>query len=391
MTAPPRTTPASDNHTPADVDARLRDLLTSLVSRGGLHHVVVAIADDDGTHRWSAAAGSASAGSADPGDSLGADLPPARPDAPFFIASITKRFVVTLVIQAHERGELDLDAPITDYLPAATTDGLHVLGGVDRTPWITVRHLASHTSGLPDHFERRRGDRSLTEHLHAGRDTGWTFDDVIATTRDRQRPHFAPQDLATPRQKARYSDTGFQLLIRILETVTARPFAELLAERITEPLGLADTWLPGRRRARPAVAAPLPLASGREPVELPSLVASSNDLVSTTGDLIVFQRALLRGALFRDPGSVGLLDERRNRLRNIPVLRYGLGTMSWTIGRLMSAGRRPVTLLGHSGATGTWLFHSPELRVHLAGSVDQVRGQAIPFRLMARLLAGWRA
>lgn len=51
-------------------------------------------------------------------------------------------------------------------------------------------------------------------------------------------------------------------------------------------------------------------------------------------------------------------------------------------------GRRPATLVGHAGVTGTWLFHCPELDLHLAGSIDQAttRARSAPFRLMARIL-----
>ncbi|WP_067966008.1 serine hydrolase domain-containing protein [Nocardiopsis trehalosi] len=369
----PRTHPA--NNAPADLDARLTTLLHRLVTRPGIHHATLAAADD--THHWSAAAG--------PAD----DHPP-HPDTPFFIASVTKRFIITLLLQAHERRELDLDTPITAYLPADTTTGLHVLDGTDHTPAITVRHLASHTSGLPDQFEKRSGGPSLYDHLATGRDTAWTFDDTLHTTRQRQRPHFPPQDLTAPRQKARYSDTGFQLLIRILQATTGRTFPELLTERITTPLGLTRTWLPGHTPPDPTTPEPTPLHARRRPVHLPALTASTNDLYSTTGDLITFQRALLAGDLHDDPRTLHALTERRNRLRNIPVLHYGLGTMSITLGRLATAGRRPLTLTGHSGATGTWLFHCPELRLHLAGTVDQTRGQALPFRTMARVIDAWR-
>lgn len=364
--APLATTPAPDNTVTPDVDAGLTQLLENLVTRRRVHHVVAAIASGDGTLRWSAACAPASAD------------PPPHSGSPFFIASVTKRFVITLVLQAHERGELDLSAPITGYLPAETVTGLH---GVDRTSAITVRHLASHTSGLSDHFEKRRSGPSLYEDLRAGRDQAWTFDDILHIVREQQRPHFAPQDLAATRQKARYSDTGFQLLIRIVETVTGRSFADLLAERITTPLGLTNTRLPGTH---------LPLHTGQRRVDLTSMIESSNDLVSTTGDLLTFQRALLGGEVFDDPRTVELLTERRNRLRNIPVLRYGLGTMFFTVGRLMSAGRRPLTLVGHSGVTGTWLFYCPELDLHLTGTVDHPNGQALPFRLMARMLHIWR-
>ncbi|RAY11022.1 penicillin-binding protein [Actinomadura craniellae] len=377
MPSPLVTTPAPDNHVPDDVDARLTGLLENLVARRGVHHANLAVTSGDGKRRWSAASG--------PADHL------PRPDTPFFIASVTKRFIITLVLQAHERGELDLAAPIDSYLPTEVTTGLHVLKGIDRTSAITVRHLASHTSGLPDHFEKRRGGPSLYERLAAGQDLAWTFEDTLRTTREQQRPHFEPQDLTAARQKARYSDTGFQLLIRIVETVTDQSFADLLTERILGPLGLTRTWLPGHRPPDPATAAPSPLYAKQRRVELPSMIESSNDLYSTTGDLLTFQRALLDGELFGDPRSLESLTKRRNRLRNIPVLRYGLGTMFFKIGRLMAPGRRPVTLVGHSGVTGTWLFHCPELDLHLAGTVDQTKGQAIPFRFMARCLSAWRS
>ncbi|PXY18883.1 serine hydrolase domain-containing protein [Prauserella muralis] len=373
MTPPIATTPAPDNTVAPDVGARLSRLLESFVTHRGLHHAVATIATGDGTLRWSAACSPA-----------GSDDPP-HAESPFFTASITKRFIITLVVQAHERGELDLSAPITTYLPAETVAGLHVLGGVDRTSEITVRHLASHTSGLPDYFEKRRGGPSLHDQLRAGRDQAWSFEDVLRIVREEQRPHFVPQDLTAARQKARYSDTGFQLLIRIAEAATGRSFAGLLAERITIPLGLTRTWLPGQDRP-----VPLPLHTGQHQVELTSLIESSNDVISTTGDLLTFQRALLAGEPFDHAGSVALLTERRNRLRNIPILRYGLGTMFFNVGRLMTAGRSPLTLVGHSGATGTWLFHCPELDLHLAGTVDQTHGQALPFRLVARMLHIWR-
>lgn len=359
------TTPSPDNHVPDDLDARMRRLLERLVGRGDVHHACVTVTGRG--HHWAAARGPNDLGS--------------RPDTPFFVASVTKRFIVTLVLQAHERGELDLDTPFTAYLPEVTE--VHVLDGVDHTPAITLRHLASHTSGLPDHFEKRREGRSLNEHLMAGRDTGWTFEDTLRTTREQQRPYFPPQDLSAARQKARYSDTGFQLLIRVLERATGRSFGALLTERILGPLDLKDTRPPG-----PPPPGTSPLHTRQRRVELPALLASSNDLHSTTGDLITFQRALLDGRLLADPRP---LTERRNRLRNLPMIHYGLGTMYFNVHRLMTGGRAPLTLVGHAGGTGTWLFHCPELDLHLAGTIDQTKGAAVPFRYLAGFLNAWRS
>jgi D-alanyl-D-alanine carboxypeptidase len=54
-------------------------------------------------------------------------------------------------------------------------------------------------------------------------------------------------------------------------------------------------------------------------------------------------------------------------------------------------GAATVTLIGHAGATGSWLFHCPELDVHLPGTLDQATllGRSGPFRLMARMLRVW--
>ncbi|GAB2487081.1 serine hydrolase domain-containing protein [Nocardiopsis aegyptia] len=244
MTSPLATTRAPGNRVSTQLDAHLARLTEDFVARRGLHHANVALASGDSGLHWSCAVAPVQ-------EAL-------RPDTPFFVASITKRFIATLVLQAHERGELDLAAPIGGYLPATAIDGLHVLGGVDRTSAITVHHLASHTSGLPDHLERRRGEPSPLRRTAHGHDLAWTFEDVLRTTRERQRPHFAPQDLTATRQKARYSDTGFQLLIRVLESATGRTFAGLLSERILDPLGLTRTWLPGHRPSDPAAPPPSP-------------------------------------------------------------------------------------------------------------------------------------
>jgi D-alanyl-D-alanine carboxypeptidase len=356
---------------------RLTGLLEHTARRRRLHHVNLALLSGDGRH-WSGAAGAA--------DAAGTPL---RPETPFFIASVTKRFIITLVLQAHERGELHLDDPITHHLPTSVTDGLHVHDGHDHTGQITLRHLASHTSGLPDYFEKPRHGASLFEDLKAGKDRGWNFEDMLRMAKQDHQPHFAPQDLTTARQKARYADTGFQLLIRTVETATGRSYAQLLTERIIEPLGLEHTWLPGQ--TEPSAASPRPsgLFAKDRPLELPRMIASCNDLMSTTGDLLRFQRELLAGAPFEDPTTVAILTERANTLRNAFPLRYGIGTMIFKVGRLSAPGPRPMSLIGHSGATGTWLFHCPELDLHLAGTIDQADGRALPFRLMVRMLRAW--
>jgi CubicO group peptidase (beta-lactamase class C family) len=125
MTTPPTTTSAPDNHVPAGADVRLTTLLEKLVARRGIHHANLAVMSGDGQHRWSAAAGPAAG-----------DSEPLRPDTPFFIASITKRFIVTLVLQAHGRGDLNPRRGRALRRPAYR-------GPADRAPQPPPQHFSS--------------------------------------------------------------------------------------------------------------------------------------------------------------------------------------------------------------------------------------------------------
>ena len=67
-------------------------------------------------------------------------------------------------------------------------------------------------------------------------------------------------------------------------------------------------------------------------------------------------------------------------------LEYGLGTMRLAMPRVMTLPFRVPELVGHSGSTGTWLYHCPELGLLLAGTVDQAVPRSLPFRFLPRVL-----
>jgi D-alanyl-D-alanine carboxypeptidase len=328
----------------------------------------------DGSFRWLGTAGEARPGGV-----------PMRPDTPYFIASVTKLYIAAAVLRLHEQGRVGLDEPMTAYLPQRLVAGLHRLDGVDRTGEITVRHLLGHTSGLPDYLEDRpKGGRSLLDRVLRDSDASWQLDDVVGIVRRELTPHFPPRDLGSERVKGRYSDTNFQLLIAIVEAVTGRAFHEVLEEQLLRPLGLRHTYLPGR--SEPLEPTPETAAMWHQdrPLEMPLALPAFNDLVSTAGDTLAFLGALVRGDVFDDPATAGLMQERWNQI-GYP-LSYGLGMMRFRVGRVLAPGWRPVTLVGHSGASGSWAFFCPELDVLLAGTVDQWAGRGLPFRLMAAAL-----
>ena len=203
---------------------RIDALLDGLIDRKEIHSAVLSVVSGDGAFRWTGARGVIS-----PDGTL------MLPATPWFIASITKLFIASTVMRMVEEGELALEDRLVDRLAASVTDRLHVLEGEDRTDQITVEHLLSHASGLPDYIEdypATRLDegadrRSLVEILMEDGDREWSLKDTARWVRERLTPHFGPQPLNARRVRIRYSDTNYQLLVGIIETRRDEPFFQI--------------------------------------------------------------------------------------------------------------------------------------------------------------------
>lgn len=138
------------------------------------------------------------------------DAEPVRDGLWYDLASVTKAFVTsTLLVQMVERGEIDLDTPITHWFPDA------------RGTQVTLRHLVTHTSGLWGYIENR--DQLSADEL------------IEALTKLPVSETF---------NTVKYTDTGFVLAGIILEKQLGKPVAELFEERIATPLGLSAQYGP---------------------------------------------------------------------------------------------------------------------------------------------------
>jgi CubicO group peptidase (beta-lactamase class C family) len=132
------------------------------------------------------------------------------PDTAFQIASTTKLLTGTLVMRLVQEGKLELDVPLSKYLPDAPES------------WkaITVRHLAAHTSGLENNPEDEAPATSVAERYEAARKKPLAF---------------------MPGTRSEYALTDFVVLTHLLEKVTGQGFEELLRARVLEPLGFTCT------------------------------------------------------------------------------------------------------------------------------------------------------
>ncbi|WEO77862.1 serine hydrolase [Cryobacterium sp. SO2] len=295
---------------------------------------------------------------------------------PFFLASITKLYVTALILQLCDEGLLTLDSPAAGYLPAGTLTGLNTVGGTDNGGSITVRMLLAQTSGLADYFEGPGGMLgTLLQH-----DLGWS--DADALDRGRGMPaRFAPGST-----RAHYSDTNFQLLGMIIEAVTGATFEEAVTDRILDRAALGETW-PFTAAALGRYDDILPIRSGTTDLRIPLAMASvraQGGLVSSAPDAIRFLRAFVAGAFF-DVRHLSDLTASPHRV--FGPISYGLGVMRFQIPRLLSPFAPIPVLVGHSGSTGTVLYHSPQHDLFITGAVNKLDSATVMHQYLARMAA----
>jgi CubicO group peptidase (beta-lactamase class C family) len=251
-------------------------------------------------------------------------------------------------------------------------------------------------SGLADWLEDRpKGGHSLVEQLLSEGDRAISFEEIVHYVRDRLLPHFAPQSLASRRPKVRYCDTNFILLAAIIEAVAGQPLHRVHEQMIYQPLNLRQSWMAGYSRPLDATAAAATLWAGDRPVEIPLMMRSSWGMYSTAQDALTFLEALTKNRIFERPTTFGLmqawhrfglpLDRAAVRSPQWPI-EYGLGLMRFHVPRMIAPFGRVPALIGHTGSTGSWLFHCPERDVFFAGTVDQTTAGALPFRFVPKLL-----
>ena len=261
----------------------------------------------------------------------------------FQVGSISKIFTGTTVMRLVERGLLDLDGAVRQWIPDLALADPAASGGV------TLRHLMHHTGGW-------HGDYST--------DTG-RGDDAL----ERMRPLLAAAPQRTPLgSHYHYNNLGFVLAGLVIQTATGKPFETVVHDLVLVPLGLDKTayfpedliferlaagHLVGRRRR---VLSPY----GR-----PRCRAPNGGVLSCTRDLVRFARMHLASGVAGDGNRV--LAAQSVSDMQTPMVPVGVDGMhrglAWSVNR-----RYGPTLIEHGGATpgfqsGLWLLPEKGLAV----------------------------
>jgi CubicO group peptidase (beta-lactamase class C family) len=382
-------TPASS--TSSDDAAQLRSILDDIIGR----HPSVGLAI--GVVRHGHPPAFATHGVADVTTGI-----PVTPDTVFRIASITKTLTAIAVMQLWERGAVDLDAPAHEYLRA-----YRLLPARPDHPAATVRHLLTHTAGLPE-LAHLRGVLmpDFGESVPAGRSIPSLAEFYGGELRLR----------AAPGTRFVYGNHSPATLGQLVEDVTGEPLDRYLRDRLFEPLGMDDTDLGRSRRVTSRLATGYEIGSrGVKAVPFRAMVtAGAASVCSTPRDMGRYLAALLAGGAgsrsrILQPDTVAMMFEAQYRPDpRIPGI--GLAFFRKRVGDHVVVGHQGTLPGFHSQvllvpATGVaamiftnggrqpdfWLPTETEhlLRTSLGGPAEMARPGVLPQRDGKNDLCGW--
>lgn len=253
---------------------------------------------------------------------------PVTPDTPFLWGSLSKPVTGLAVLQQVEAGRVKLDAPVRTYLPWFR------LSDREASDRITVRHLLTHTSGIPTSASGEIGDR---------------YDNTPGALADAARDLARIEPADRPGGSYAYSSAGYAVLGALVEEVTGRPFGTYLHQKILAPLGMRhavategdftrERVAPGHRSVFGA-AVPFDAPYDTSGVPYGHVGGSAEDLTR-------FALAELGGGVLdghRVLSAKGIADSQRGHVES-SAGRYGLG---WSVGTLKGTGER---MVWHDGA-----------------------------------------
>ena len=309
-------------------------------------------------------------------------------DLPFHTASAGKPFVAVAAARLAQQGLLSLNAPIGELAPSIDLSALPAAPGVILSRDLTLSHLLSHRSGLPDPLQPPRGHATecSLDRLVRQPDRRWDLAEVLA-----QCAGLPPQ--GRPGERFAYGDGSYALAQCVLQEVTGLSTHEALRTQVFQPAGMTSTGQP-HSTATDEELADLTIApvwvKGAEISHARALSAGSADggAVTTLEDMVRFQEALHEGDLL-DRALLARLTRPRSRLR--AGLHYGTGLATIRFSEFM-----PLILRGLPepvGGLGLWAVHSffyPRQRAHVVMNLHSTKQMQRSFSLhiaIARRLA----
>ncbi|HEX3128257.1 MAG TPA: serine hydrolase, partial [Thermoanaerobaculia bacterium] len=231
---------------------------------------------------------------------------PIQPDMVFEVGSLTKQFTSAAILLLQERGKLSVTDDITKYLPDYPTHGQK----------ITLDHLLTHLSGVPDYT-------SLPEWLPRVRED-LTVQQIIDLFKDK------PLDFS-PGEKWSYSNSGYILLGAVIEKASGKTYEDFVEQEIFAPLGMKRSRYGHQNEVVPGRVAGY--EKGEDGYKIADYVSmtqpyAAGALLSTVDDLALWAEALSGGKLLEKASLERMTTSAKLISGQSTHYAYGLGISS---------------------------------------------------------------
>src|SRR5215469_6291498 len=246
---------------PEDATQKIGALMTTLFERGQFNGAILVAKEGKIVYRK--AFGKANF-------QTGADFTPKTPSN---IGSVTKQITAMSIMMLADQKKLSYDDPVSKYFPEFSHS--------THFSKITLRHLLTHTSGMPDY-----GDLAID-------DSGLDQEGLIAALLKKE------DAFAAPGLRYRYSNPGYALLAIVVERVSGKRFAGFLEQEIFQPVGMSRTFVydsPEKKTARTAVGYD---QFGEVDDGAPTRIPGDGGVYSTVDDLFKWDEALYTDKIVR--------------------------------------------------------------------------------------------
>jgi CubicO group peptidase (beta-lactamase class C family) len=280
-----------------------------------------------------------------------------EPDMVFRIGSLTEQFTAAAVLLLAERGALDLNADIRQYVPQLQTGERRV----------TVAHLLAHTSGLPE-ITSRPAWRTLPPA-------------DVSPARVAELLSGAPFD-AEPGASWRPATSEYLLLAYAIQRASGRPYGEFMREHVFLPLGLTQTVADDPRQVIPRRVHGY-VRDGTEYRNAPeaNLPDGARALVSTVDDLLRWDTGLTRGRLLRPEWLARMFEPAP--LASDESSRFGFG---WSL--TTYEGHHVAERSGDTAGFSSHVVRVPDANVYVAVLSNRDGRPEVAARMLAALALG---
>ena len=271
-----------------------------------------------------------------------------------YIQSVSKSYMAVEILQLKEQGKIELDAPMTKYLPQKYS---RYIKDADK---VTVRMLLNHRSGVPEYNSNPQFVSKVILHPL----DYFTADDCLKSIENEPLQF-------TPGSKYVYTNTNYLLLSLIGDVITG-DHAAYIKKNIFKPLGLADTYYGSGHDYLNGLYLPetyWDVFNNGKPVNITPFqaetVASSkgdDGIVCTPVDAVKYLKGLMEGKLLKPESMDEMLDFVKDEKGN---KRYGMGMIYFDL--------QGIPAYGHGGGgigAGCGLLYIPSHKIYVFFSTN---------------------